>query len=251
MTSEQIIPGDCLQWSVLTLFPEMFESWVAGSLFGRAVQKKLLSVRLINFREYAEGRHKIVDDTPFGGGAGMVIKVEPVARALEELRGNDPEVHVVLLSPQGVPLGQEHVRRLSRCGHVALLCGRYEGVDERVRSLVDEELSIGDYILSGGEAAAWVVMDAVSRLVPGVVGTPESVVSESFSSESLLEHPQYTRPRVFRGMKVPEVLLSGDHGAIQRWQRKEAIRRTARRRPELLEGVELTEEERTWLLEKE
>jgi tRNA (guanine37-N1)-methyltransferase len=240
-----------MRWTVLTLFPEAFQSALAAGLFGKAVEKGILEVDLINYRDYAEGRHKVVDDTPFGGGSGMVIKVEPVARALEELREKAPGVHVVLLTPQGALLNQAGVRRLGGHDHVALLCGRYEGVDERIRRLVDEELSIGDYVLSGGEPAAWVVMDAVSRLVPGVLGCGESVREESFSEDSLLEYPQYTRPREFDGMQVPEVLLSGDHQAIARWRRRQALRRTARRRPELLESLSMTEEERTWLSEQE
>jgi len=240
-----------MRWTVLTLFPEVFQEPVAAGLFGKAVEKGVLEVDLVNFRDYAEGRHKVVDDTPFGGGSGMVIKVEPLARALEQLREKAPGVHVVLLTPQGTLLNQAGVRRLSEREHVALLCGRYEGVDERIRRLVDEELSIGDYVLSGGESAAWVVMDAVSRLVPGVLGCGESVQEESFCGESLLEYPQYTRPREFNGMRVPEVLLSGDHQAIARWRRRQSLQRTARRRPELLEGLSMTEEERTWLSEQE
>ena len=240
-----------MRWTVLTLFSEVFQAPLAAGLFGKAVEKGILEVELINYRDYAEGRHKVVDDTPFGGGSGMVIKVEPVARALEDLRQRAPGVHVVLLTPQGALLNQAGVRRLCGYDHVALLCGRYEGVDERIRHLVDEELSIGDYVLAGGEPAAWVVIDAVSRLVPGVLGCGESVREESFFEESLLEYPQYTRPREFGGRQVPEVLLSGDHQAIARWRRRQALRRTARRRPELLESLSLTEEERTWLSEQE
>jgi len=240
-----------MRWTVLTLFPEVFQTPLAAGLFGKAVEKGVLEVDLINYRDYAEGRHKVVDDTPFGGGSGMVIKVEPVARALEDLRRRAPGVHVVLLTPQGALLKQAGVRRLCGYDHVALLCGRYEGVDERIRQLVDEELSIGDYVLAGGEPAAWVVIDAVSRLVPGVLGCGESVREESFFEESLLEYPQYTRPREFGGVQVPEVLLSGDHQAIASWRRRQALRRTARRRPELLENLTMTEEERTWLSEQE
>ena len=240
-----------MRWTVLTLFPEVFRPPLSASLFGKAVEKGILEVDLVNYRDYAEGRHKVVDDTPCGGGSGMVIKVEPVAQALDELRTKNLGVHVVLLTPQGGLLNQAKVRRLSGHGHLALLCGRYEGVDERIRCLVDEELSIGDYVLSGGEAAAWVLMDAVSRLVPGVLGSRESVREESFSEESLLEYPQYTRPREYCGMEVPEILLSGDHQAIARWRRRQALLRTVRRRPELLESLSMTEEERTWLSEQE
>jgi tRNA (guanine37-N1)-methyltransferase len=238
-------------WTVLSLFPEMFESVLSASLFGKARDKGLVEVELVNFRDFAPGRHKVVDDAPFGGGAGMLLKAEPLALALDDVRARDPDVWVVLLSPQGHLLDQQRVRRLSGHKHIALVCGRYEGVDHRVCSLVDEEVSIGDFVLSGGEAAAWVVMDAVSRLLPGVVGTQESVVKESFCSDNLLEHPQYTRPREFRGQQVPEVLLSGNHAAIEQWARRQAILRTARRRPDLLKRAELTEEESDWLAEQE
>jgi tRNA (guanine37-N1)-methyltransferase len=193
----------------------------------------------------------VVDDAPFGGGAGMLIKVEPVARALGELRERDPKVHTVLLTPQGSLFDQRIARRLSGLTHLALVCGRYEGVDERVRTLVDEELSIGDYVMSGGEAAAWVVMETVSRLIPGVMGSDQSAEEESFGDDGLLEHPQYTRPRIFRGMPVPEVLLSGDHATIARWRRRQALLRTIERRPDLAKGIDLTDEERAWLKEQE
>jgi tRNA (guanine37-N1)-methyltransferase len=239
-----------MRFSVLTLFPEMFDSLLTTSLFGKAVESGLLRVDLINFRDHAEGRHRVVDDAPFGGGAGMVIKVEPVARALDELKMQDPKVHTVLLTPQGSLLDQRVARRLSDLSHLALICGRYEGVDERVRTLVNEELSIGDYVLSGGEAAAWVLMETLSRLIPGVMGSDQSVEEESFGDEGLLEHPQYTRPRVFRGMPVPEVLLSGDHSTIARWRRRQALMRTLKRRPDLASGIDLTDEERMWLKEQ-
>ncbi len=238
-----------VRWTVLSLFPSVFDSICAASLFGKAVEAGLLQVRAIDIRDHAVGKHRSVDDAPFGGGAGMVLRVEPVAAALEALRADDPAVHVVLLTPQGKPLGQARVAELAGCAHVALLCGRYEGVDERILPLVDEELSVGDYVLSGGEPAAWVVMDAVSRLVPGVLGRAESTVEESHGDSGLLEYPQYTRPREFRGQAVPEVLLSGDHAAIARWRRRQAIVRTARRRPELLARARLDEEERRWVEE--
>jgi tRNA (guanine37-N1)-methyltransferase len=223
-----------MRWTVLTLFPEMFDSVTTGSLFGKAREKGLLQVEVVNFRDFATGRHKVVDDSPFGGGAGMLIKVEPVARALDAVREKDAAVRVILLSPQGAVLTQAVARRLATHSHLALLCGRYEGVDERIRTLVDEELSIGDYVLSGGEPAAWVLMDAVSRLVPGVLGCTDSIREESFSDAGLLEYPQYTRPRSFRGMEVPEVLISGDHAAVARWRRQQAELRTAQRRPDLM-----------------
>ncbi len=238
-----------MRFTVMTLFPEVFDSVLATSLFGKAVEKGLLDVDRINYRSFATGRHQVVDDTPYGGGSGMVIKVEPVARALDEVRSRDPLVHTILLTPQGKPFLQRDAERLSEKNHLVLLCGRYEGVDERIRELVDEELSIGDYVLSGGEAAAWVIMDAVSRLIPGVLGRSSSHEDESFSL-GLLEYPQYTRPQVFRGMEVPKILLSGDHGAIADWRRKQALLRTANKRPDLVSKAELTNEERNWLKEQ-
>ena len=236
-----------MHWTILTLFPEVFSPLVNASIFGRARETGVLQVDVINIRDFATGRHRVVDDTPFGGGAGMVLKVEPIAEAVEHIRRHDPQVRVVLLTPQGEVLNQTMARRLSSSPHVALVCGKYEGIDERVRSVVDEEVSIGDYILSGGEPAAWAVMDAVSRLLPGVLGRSESVVEESFSEHGLLEYPQYTRPREFRGQAVPEVLCSGDHASIARWRRRQALLRTAHKRPDLLSRVELSADDRAWL----
>ena len=223
-----------LTWYVLTLFPDMFHSVLSASLFGKAIERGIIAVELIDFRRWGIGRHRVVDDEPFGGGAGMVLKPEPIASSLDWLRGRVPTVHVVMLTPQGSTFRQTDAHRLAELKHVALLCGRYEGFDDRVREMVDEELSIGDYVLSGGEAAAWVVMEAASRLVEGVVGDAESLANESFSQQGLLDYPQYTRPRQFRGMKVPDVLLSGDHGAIARWRLEKARERTRLRRPDLL-----------------
>jgi tRNA (guanine37-N1)-methyltransferase len=236
-----------MRFTILTLFPEVYSNVVTSSIFGRAMLNGLLQVEVINFRDFAEGRHRVVDDAPFGGGAGMVLKVEPIAGAVEHVRSQNPKVRILLLTPQGKVMDQNMVRRLSNFSHLALVCGRYEGVDERVRSLVDEEISIGDYILSGGEPAAWVVMDAVSRLVPGVVGRAESVEEESFSDPGLLEYPQYTRPREFRGQEVPEVLFSGDHASIASWRRQQSLLKTALLRPDLLGKVELSQDERAWL----
>jgi tRNA (guanine37-N1)-methyltransferase len=236
-----------MRWTILTLFPEVFAPLVKASIFGRALTEGVLQVEIINIRDFATDRHRVVDDAPFGGGAGMVLKVEPIARVIEHVRSQDPQVRMVLLTPQGPVLDQTMVRRLSGSAHVALLCGKYEGIDERVLSLVDEEVSIGDYVLSGGEPAAWVVMDAVSRLVPGVLGRSESVTEESFSEPGLLEYPQYTRPREFRGQAVPEVLCSGDHATIARWRRQQSLLRTVRKRPDLLSRVTLSADERAWL----
>lgn len=219
---------------VITLFPELFEAPLRTSLLGRALAAGLLDVRVHDLREHGLGRHRSVDDEPYGGGAGMVLRPEPVFAAVESLGA--AQGHVVLLSPRGVLLDQGHVRRLAAHEHLVLICGRYEGVDERVAEhLADEELSIGDYVLSGGELPALVVIEAVSRLVPGVLGNPESLASESHAA-GLLEHPHYTRPPEFRGWKVPDVLLSGDHGAIDEWRRARAEELTRRRRPDLLGG---------------
>lgn len=249
-------PGDSraesgVRFTILTLFPEAFDSALATSLFAKAVAAGRIAVDAIDIRDFTRDKHRKVDAPPCGGGAGMVLQVEPVARAIAELRQRSPAVHVVLLTPQGELLRQPGVRRLAGHRHLALVCGRYEGVDERIRAYVDGELSIGDYVLSGGEPAAWVVMDAVARLVPGVLGRSASLDEESFSRPGLLEYPQYTRPREYDGRRVPEVLLSGDHGAVARWRQRQAVLRTRRRRPELLAAHGLSEEERAWIEQDE
>ncbi|NMB76350.1 MAG: tRNA (guanosine(37)-N1)-methyltransferase TrmD [Myxococcales bacterium] len=235
-----------MRWTLLTIFPECFDSPLATSLFGKAVERGLLQVDRVDLRDFTEDRHHTVDDAPFGGGPGMVMKAEPLVRAIEAVRQSDANVRVFLLGPRGRRFDQALATELSALPHVGLLCGRYEGVDERVRDFVDGEISAGDYVLSGGEPAAWVIMDAVTRLLPGVMGCEASKVEESFG-DGLLEYPQYTRPRTFRGREVPEVLLSGDHGAIARYRRQEALRVTARHRPDLIERADLDEEERAWL----
>ncbi len=225
----------------------MFASVFSGGVVRRAVDKGLMEVRVHDLRDYTHDRHRQVDDRPFGGLEGMVFKPEPVFRAVEALRGSAP-ARVVLLSPQGRKLDPRLAEDLAGCPRVILLCGRYEGVDERiVESLVDEEISIGDYVLTGGEPAAVVVVDAVSRFVPGVVGREESVRHDSFA-EGRLDFPQYTRPRDFRGMKVPHVLFSGDHARVGRWRLKKALEKTLARRPDLLDRI-LTPEEREILEE--
>jgi tRNA (guanine37-N1)-methyltransferase len=229
-----------MRFDILTLFPNMFSSPFQESILAKAIQKGLIEIRMINIRDFAFDKHQIVDDAPYGGGQGMVMKVEPIARAIEWARASDPSAWTVYVTPQGRPFDQERARELSQRSHLILLCGRYEGVDERARELfVDEEISIGDYVLTGGELAAMVMMDAVSRLLPGVLGSEQSAQEDSFSN-ALLEYPQYTRPFEFRGRSVPEILLSGDHGAIARWRRREALRRTAVRRPDLLAKAKLT-----------
>jgi tRNA (guanine37-N1)-methyltransferase len=232
---------------VVTLFPGMFAGPLHESILARAQTRGVVEIRIVNLREYAGGRHRVTDDYPFGGGRGMVLKPEPLWAAVEGLRTDG--TRVILLDPQGHRFCQEVARELSTASHLILLCGRYEGVDERVREhLVDAELSIGDYVLTGGELPALVVIDAVTRLCPGALGDPAAPEHDSFAG-GLLEAPHYTRPEVFRGHRVPEVLLSGDHEKIARWRRLESLRRTWRRRPDLLETAELSPEEQK-LLEK-
>jgi tRNA (guanine37-N1)-methyltransferase len=230
---------------VVTLFPGMFAGVLSESMLRVARERGAVDIRIVDLREYAEGRHRVADDYPFGGGGGMVLKPEPLFAAVEALR--DPAARVVLLCPQGATFTQADAARMAEEPHLVLLCGHYEGVDERVRAhLVDEELSIGDYVLTGGEVPAMVVLDAVVRLLPGVLGDPDGAARESFAA-GRLDYPQYTRPVDFRGLRVPEVLLSGDHGRIARWRRREALRRTLARRPDLLERTPPTREEREWL----
>ena len=232
---------------VLTLFPEIFESPLRASLLGKAIADGVLTVALTNIRDFAADRHQTVDDAPYGGGAGMVMKCEPIFAAVESLRSVNSLERVILLSPRGRRLDQTRVRELAAAPDLVLLCARYEGVDERVsQALVTEEISIGDYVLSGGELPALVLIEAISRMLPGVVGDWESVETDSFYAGPL-GPPQYTRPPVFRGMEAPAVLREGNHAAIRRWRRKEALRATRARRPDLL--VNLTEEDQKLLAE--
>jgi len=226
---------------VLTLFPKMFESVLGESMLKRAQNKGKVKIRVRNLRDWTDDAHRTADDKPFGGGPGMVMKIEPIFRALEELgatgsqmQADSPAPRVILLTPQGRRFDQASAKRLSKEKALVLICGHYEGVDERVRSLVDEEISIGDYILTCGEIPAMAIIDSVARLQPGVLGGEGSLDSESFEN-GLLEYPQYTRPAEFKGMAVPEVLLNGDHKKIEAWRKKEAILRTRKRRPDLLE----------------
>ena len=237
-----------MKFDIVTIFPGMVGAGLAEGVVGRGVERGVLDVRIHDLRDFTTDRHRSVDDVPYGGGPGMVMKPEPLVRAVESIRTTRgaPDT-VVLTSPQGRPFTQGEAVRLSGLGHVVLLCGRYEGIDERIRSLVPcEELSIGDYVLSGGELAALVIVDAVSRLVPGVVGDSRSVEEDSFS-RGLLDHPHYTRPAEVSGHRVPDVLLSGHHEEVRRWRRKMAIRHTLERRPELLDAVELDDEQRALL----
>ena len=237
-----------MQFDILTLFPAMLEGPLTASILGKAIDKGLLSVNLHNLRDWAEGRHLVTDDTPYGGGDGMVMKVDPVARALSELKEKHPHSRVLLMSPQGKTFQQADAERLSHEPGLIFVCGRYEGFDERIRSLVDEELSLGDFVLTGGELAAATVLDATARLLPGVLGSSGSALTDSFS-DGLLEYPQYTRPAEFNGMCVPEVLTSGNHQMIAAWRRREQLRRTLERRPELLETAPLTKQDRLFLEE--
>jgi tRNA (guanine37-N1)-methyltransferase len=238
-----------MRFDILTLFPAMFSSPLQQSILAKAIEKGLIEVRAINIRDFALDKHQVVDDAPYGGGQGMVMKVGPIACAIEQAKSENPSARTIYLTPEGKPLNQEMARQLSSRSHLILLCGRYEGVDERVRELfVDEEISIGDYVLTGGELAAMVLIDAVSRLLPGVLGSDRSAEEDSFFG-SLLEYPQYTRPGSFRGHRVPEILLSGNHQAISLWRRKEALRRTWMRRPDLLGKAPLFEEDEKLLEE--
>jgi tRNA (guanine37-N1)-methyltransferase len=233
-----------VRFSIVTLFPAVIEAYLNEGVVGRARSRGIFDAACIDPRAFTTDRHRTVDDVPFGGGAGMVMKAEPVALAIESA---GPVARRVMLTPGGRSFRQQDAVALAEVGDVLLLCGRYEGIDDRVlSSFVDDELSLGDFVLSGGELAALCVVDAVVRLLPGALGNAESANHESFS-HGLLEHPHYTRPATWRGVAVPEVLLSGHHAEIDRWRRRESLRRTALRRPELLQFVELTPEERRFV----
>jgi tRNA (guanine37-N1)-methyltransferase len=255
-----------MRFDIFTLFPGIFASPLQESMLKRALESSLLEVQLHNIRDYAEGRHQVTDDYPYGGGGGMVMKPEPVFRAVEAvlglemrnegsefriptgaLRSPTSEIPIVLLTPQGRLFNQQVASELAQFDRVALICGRYEGFDERIREhLATDEISIGDYVLTGGELAALVVVDTVIRLKPGVLGDPTGALDDSHAG-GLLEYPHYTRPPEFRGWRVPDVLLSGDHGRVDRWRREQALRRTWLRRPDLLERANLTESDRAFL----
>lgn len=234
-----------MRFDILTLFPDLFTPFLREGVLGRAVGRGLLDIRLTNIRDFAQGPHRVTDDRPYGGGSGMVMKPDPIFRALASLdRVEVGDCQVILMTPQGDLFDQTTAWELSKFEQLIFICGRYEGVDERIRSNhIDRELSIGDYILTGGELSAMVVVDAVSRLVPGVLGGERSNLEDSFS-EGLLEYPHYTRPQVFEGQEVPSVLLSGDHEKIRLWRRTESLRRTLERRPDLLKKARLREEDR-------
>jgi len=232
-----------LNFTVITIFPEMFASPLSHSILKKAQEKGMISVRTVDLRDYAMDRHRVTDDYPYGGGQGMVMKPEPLIAAIEDARKKGKNPRVILLTPQGKALNQQEADKLSQEKELVLICGRYEGVDERVKNFVDDELSIGDYTLSGGELAAMVVIDTVTRLIPGVLGNVKSPQEESFS-DGLLEYPQYTRPEELKGMKVPEVLLSGDHERIKDWRREMSLKLTRARRPDLFRKAQLAPDER-------
>lgn len=232
-----------MRFHIVTLFPGYFESALSTSLIGKAIESGAIEVVFHDPRDNAEGVHRQVDDAPFGGGAGMVMMPEPMARTLEPLA----ETHRVLMTPSGSPLRQADLDRFATIEELTLVCGRYEGIDQRViDNFIDEEISLGDFVLLGGEAAAAAIIEGVARLLPGVIGNPDSAVTESFRGDGLLEEPQYTRPADFRGWKVPDVLLSGHHAEIEKWRSEQRRQRTAERRPELLESDEgrMTNDER-------
>jgi tRNA (guanine37-N1)-methyltransferase len=231
---------------LLTLFPEFFASPLSQSMLQRAQTQGAVTYRVVNLRDYAGDRHQVTDDRPFGGGPGMVMKIEPLVAAIRAARQADVQTRVILLSPSGPQFNQAKARELAGHPHLLLICGHYEGVDDRIHFYIDEELSIGDYILTGGEIPALIVVDAVTRLLPGVLGGAGATEEESFQ-EGLLEYPHYTRPRVFEGHEVPQVLLEGDHQRVARWRRRQALARTVQRRPDLLARARLSQEDREFI----
>jgi tRNA (guanine37-N1)-methyltransferase len=238
-----------MKFDILTLFPAMFDGPFSESIVKRAVEEGLIDIRLHDIRDLASDRHKTVDDYPYGGGAGMVMKIEPLAATIEAVKAERPTSRVILTTPRGKPFDQATACDLAREEGLLIICGHYEGVDERVRELfADDEISLGDFVVTGGELAAMVIVDAVSRLIPGVLGSADSAAADSFS-DGLLEYPHYTRPAEFRGVKVPEVLLSGNHQEIAWWRRRQALQRTLAVRPDLLATARLTEKDKKFLRE--
>lgn len=231
---------------ILTLFPEMFENVLSSSIIGRAVNKGIIEFKLHNIRDYSQSKHKNADDYPFGGGAGMVLMPQPIFDCMDAVRCNE-QVKCISMSPRGRLLTPQIAQELSKEDRLIILAGHYEGIDERVGELIDEEISIGDYVLTGGELPSMVLIDCLLRFIPGVLGSSQSLVDESFSDSGILEYPQYTRPADFRGRLVPEVLLNGNHAQINRWRREQALLKTLQIRPELLENAELSEKDREYL----
>ncbi|MBC8333879.1 MAG: tRNA (guanosine(37)-N1)-methyltransferase TrmD [Anaerolineales bacterium] len=236
-----------MQFDIFTLFPEVFPPYLNSSILKRAQQNGYLGVELHNIREWTRDKHHVTDDTPYGGGGGMIMKPEPVFEAVEDVLGTPPACPIVLLTPQGRLFTQDVAQELARNDRLALLCGRYEGLDERIRThLVTDEISIGDYVLTGGELPALILIDALTRLIPGVLGDENGAANDSHAS-GLLEGPHYTRPPEFRGWEIPAVLRSGDHARVAQWRREQALLRTFKRRPEMLEKIELSDEDRAFL----
>lgn len=229
-----------IRFDILTLFPEMIEGIISSSILKRAIEKKIVEINIINFRDFSTNKHSTVDDYAYGGGAGMLISVEPIHLAMMTIPGIE-KAHKILTSPSGKVFNQGKAEILSKVDHIVIICGHYEGIDARILEYVDEEISIGDYVLTGGEIPACLLVDAISRLVPGVI-SEDSIVGESFTM-GLLEYPQYTRPAIYDNKKVPDILLSGHHANIKKWQRYEALKKTYLVRPELLENIELTKED--------
>jgi tRNA (guanine37-N1)-methyltransferase len=239
-----------MRFDVFTLFPETFTPYLQASILQKAAERGLVEIALHNIRDWAHDRHHTTDDTPYGGGGGMVMKPEPVFEAVESVLGSMPDCPVILLTPQGRVFNHAVAEELARNERIVLLCGRYEGVDERIREhLVSDEISIGDYVLTGGELPAMIIIDAVSRLIPGVLGDPDGAADDSHAS-GLLEYPHYTRPPEFRDWDVPEILLSGDHARIEKWRREQSLLRTLKRRPDLLKTAPLTKEDLKFLKEQ-
>jgi tRNA (guanine37-N1)-methyltransferase len=235
-----------VQFDIITLFPGMFDSPLQESILKKAQQNGLIRISIHDLREYTNDKHRTADDSPYGGGPGMVMKVEPIVKAIEKIRSSNEYARTILLTPQGGLFNQTAAQRFSTYAQILIVCGRYEGVDERVLQFVDEEVSIGDYVLTGGEIPALVIIDAVARLVPEVVGDRSSVEDDTFSNW-LLKYPQYTRPSSFKGLEVPDVLMSGDHKKIKNWRSTEALKKTLERRPDLLTKAALTDEEKTFI----
>ncbi len=234
---------------ILSIFPEMFRGILSESILKKAIEKQIVDIEVTDFRQFAEGKHQVVDDYPYGGGAGMLLKAQPLFDAVEAVKLPEKSPRVILMDPAGKPFNQKLAEEFAEEEQLIFICGHYEGYDERIREhLVTDEVSLGDYILTGGEIGAMAMTDSIVRLLPGALGNASSAVHDSFSS-GLLEHPHYTRPAEFRGMKVPDVLLSGNHAEIEKWRQKESLRRTWMRRPDLLEAYSLSKEEAVWLEE--
>lgn len=236
-----------MRFDVFSLFPQVFEPYLQASILQKAQANHLIEVDIHNIRDWATDKHHVTDDTPYGGGGGMVMKAAPIFDAVEAVLGNPLPCPLIMMTPQGRPFTVAVAKELAELPHIALLCGRYEGIDERVREhLVTDQISIGDFVLTGGELPALVIIDAVSRFIPGVLGDPDGADDDSFAS-GMLEYPHYTKPEEYRGWKVPEVLLSGNHAEINKWRHRQSLLRTLKERPDLLSGLDLNEADRKWL----